>query len=155
MRKMKIFFGYFLACLSILVALATFFGLPFFSRALAVGTGITVSPWFTGGEVVRTVDHATYRTRIHRPVFDALIGEKRRGFVQVDWIRGPQGNLPTAIAEEIDFDGDSRADFSIDLQTDSLRAVLTPLQSRVQGLDGVCRLDNGIAVRVSLLNEKK
>lgn len=155
MEKIKKFTGYFLACLSILAALATFFGMSFFSRALAIGTGITVSPWFTGGETVRTVDHAAYQTRIHRPVFDALTGEKKQGFVQVDWIPGPQENLPPVITEEIDFNGDSLTDFRIDLQTGSLQAVLEPLQPRVQGLAGVYSLDNGIAVRVSLMNERK
>ena len=60
-------------------------GMTTSAARLASATGITVSPRFSGGEVIRSVDHGTYKTVIHRPVFDGLIGERRDGFIQIEW----------------------------------------------------------------------
>lgn len=113
-------------------------------------TGLTISPWFTGGEVARTVDHDTYRTDIHRPVFDALIGERKQGFVQIGWT--PLEALPARIDEEVDVDGDGQADFRVKWDTGSDQATLTPYASWVLRLEGTYRLEDALAVRVTLRN---
>lgn len=86
MDRLKAILGYSCAVCALIAALATFLGNDALSRALASATGVTVSPWYSGGEVVRTINHGPYRTDIHRPVFDALIGERETGFVQVKWV---------------------------------------------------------------------
>jgi hypothetical protein len=155
MKKIKKVLGYILACLSILIALATFFGMPYFSRTLAASTGITISPWFTGGEVVRIVDHVGYRTSIRRPVFEALIGEKKKGFLQVDWTPQAPDSLPLLVEEEIDYNGDGVTDFKVKLDTKNLEVSLTPLNPQIDGLPKVYHLDKSIALRVPLRNDKK
>ncbi len=150
MSKLTAIAGYTLAALAVPLVLVTFIGGQFWSELLVSTTGITVSPWMTGGEVVRQVDHSTYQTQIHRPVFDWLIGQRPEGFVQVDW--GPLDWLPPRIDEDVDFDGDGQPDFHVTLDTQALSAVLTPRDPRVLRLEGVYRLSDALAIRVSLRN---
>lgn len=153
MSKLKSILGYIAASLSIPIILATFMAMPFWSELLVSATGVTISPWFTGGEVARTVDHDTYRTDIHRPIFDALIGERKEGFVQVDWT--PLQAIPARIDEEIDVDGDGQADFRVEWDTGSDQATLTSYASWVLGLEGTYRLEDSLAVRVTLRNTSR
>ena len=107
--RLKACIGYAIAILTIPISLATLFGMSFFSHQLVDITGIKVSPWFTGGEIVQVIDHGTYRTLMHRPVFDGLISERTIGFIQIDW--EPGNNLPLIIRDEIDYNSDGIADF--------------------------------------------
>ena len=153
MQKVKSILGYSWSALALPVILATFVGMHSWTEKLAQVTQVKVSPWFTGGEVVRTLPHEGYVTRIHRPVFDGLLGERRSGFVQVDWVAPKfSTGLPAQIAEEIDWDGDGRADFSIQLDTTTDAAVLSPLSPRVTGSEKVIRLERQRTVRVLLEN---
>jgi hypothetical protein len=152
MSKLKAFFGYALAALGLPVVLATFIGQGFWSQSLVDSTGLHVSPWYTGDVVARTVVHADYETRIHKPVFQALIGERPEGFVQVDW--APAGAVPGHLSEEIDYNGDGRPDFRIELNTQTGQAVFTPLSPLAIGLRGTYRLRDAWAVRVDLKNGK-
>jgi hypothetical protein len=84
MQKIRTILGYTLAAGALLIVLATYMGNGGFTRFIA-GTGIKVNPRYTGGEVARTIERKGYRIMIHRPVFSALIGQSKTGFVQVDW----------------------------------------------------------------------
>ncbi len=75
------------------------------SRALISAFGLRISPRFSGGEIVRTADHGRYRTNIHRPVFNGLTGDRKTGFIQVDW--EPVTSLPETIREELDIYGNA------------------------------------------------
>ena len=82
MKTLRSILGYGAAALSILIMVATFPSIGILGEPLIRATGLTLSPNYTGGEVMRTIDHGTYQTQIHRPVFDdTLIGERKRGFV--------------------------------------------------------------------------
>jgi hypothetical protein len=113
-------------------------------------TGLTLSPWFDGGEVVQTIDHGTYQTHVHRMVFDALIGERKQGFVQVDWV--PLDALPARVDEEIDADGDGQADFRVEVNTANKETTLTPYASWVLELEGTYKPEGLLMVRVRLRN---
>ncbi len=152
MSKLKAFFGYALATLGLPITLATFMGMGFFSNSLVSTTGLRVSPWYTGDEVVHTVTHDGYETRIHRPVFQALIGERSEGFVQVDW--APPGRVPALMAEDIDYNADGQPDFRVELNTQNQQATITPYTAQVIGLHGTYRLKDAWAVRVTLKNTK-
>lgn len=143
--------GYCLAALTLPVAIATFVGMDFFARGLVEATGLKVSPWMNGGEVIQVVEHGGYQTQIHQPVFDGLFREKKEGFVQVDWT--PLKNLPPGINEEVDFDRDGRADFKIDLDVEAVSAKITKENSRVKSLEGCYKLQDGRAVRIRLINK--
>jgi hypothetical protein len=150
MSKLTAIVGYTLAFLMLPVVLATFIGMPYFAEKLVLATDLKVSPWFSGGEVVRTIDHGTYQTLIHRKVFDGLVCERSKGFAQVDWT--PLDALPSTIDEQIDLDGDGQADFRIELDTQTGKANLTASSSRVLGLERSYLLKKAWAVRVSLSN---
>jgi hypothetical protein len=153
MSKLKSVLGYTVAALSILIMMAgvgawRYMGEPFISA-----TGLKHSANWSGGEVVQTIDHGTYQTEVHRPVFDALIGERKAGFVQVAW--RPADGLPAHIDEEIDADADGQADFRIELETATEQASLTPYSPKVLELEGVYDLGETLAVRVRLENPRR
>jgi hypothetical protein len=148
MSKLKGFLGHIWALLAFFIALVTFVGFDTLPRVLVAATGITVSPRFTGGEIVRTVDHGVYKTYIHRPVFDGLIGERQEGFVQLNW--EPFAGLPPVIQEKIDYDGDHREDFLVTLDTRTGDASLTAFDTSARSIDRSYRVKKGWAVRVLL-----
>jgi hypothetical protein len=148
MKRIRPLLGYAWAVLALFVVVATFMGNRFFSRAFASATGIAISARYSGGEIRRTVEHGAYRTLIHRPVFDGLLGEHRDGFIQINW--EPLEGIPPIVEEKIDYDGDGKNDFLVRLDTGSGRAELTGLQPSVRSVDKVYRLRKGWVVRVLL-----
>jgi hypothetical protein len=153
MKKLTSFLGYLAAAFAILIMIGTVGGVAMGMGPWIVEAGsLKTSPNWTGGEVARTVDHGSYTTEIHRPVFDALIGEHKEGFVQVAW--GEFEALPETIDEDIDYDGDGQADFGICLVTAAKQAELTAYSPNVLELVGVYRLNEKMAVRVRLMNKR-
>jgi hypothetical protein len=153
MSTIKAVLGYTLAALGLPIALVTFIGMNDLANLLVSTTGLVVSPWFSGGEVAATVDHDGYETRIHQTVFQALIGERDEGFVQVDWT--PIDALPGTIDEEIDYNNDGSSDFRVELDTEARQAQITPYSEQVMYLEGVYQVkDEAVAIRVHLKNSK-
>ena len=148
MNRLKAITGYALALLSLVGFMVVILGLGGWMNLLVSATGLTVSPWFSGGQVVRTVEHGAYRTEIHRPVFDALIGERSEGFVQVSW--RPDGAVPERLDEEVDYNGDGKADFRVQVGTSPREAALTPYAPGVVSVSGPYHLTGAWAVRVEL-----
>jgi hypothetical protein len=148
MRRTRKVFGYIWAVVCTIIAVVTFMQRPYFASALATKSGVTISPRFSGGETRWIVAHAGYRTLIHRPVFDGLFSEREKGFVQVNW--EPRTGLPRMITEEIDYDGDGRADFRIMLDTITGGSSLRAYDVSVISVDRSYRLSNGWAVRILL-----
>lgn len=149
--RLQSFFCYIAAVLTLIVALVTFIGMNFFSHKLVGATGLKISPWFSGGEIVRTIDRGAYKTSQHRAVFDGLIGQKAEGFVQIDF--SPPADLPDKIDEKIDFDLDGKIDFALEYDVIGNTAVLTAYNPRVLSLAGCYVLKERRAVRVRLWNE--
>jgi hypothetical protein len=152
MKKLKSFLGYAAAVLCTFIVIAAFSGMDFFSRAVVSATGIEISPWFSGGRISGRVEHGEYETRIHEAVFQGLFQPRKKGFVQVDWVRIPPGRLPGKIFEGIDVGGDGKLDFTVECDTEKAAAAVTPLNPMVLGLEKVYRLKDGLAVRVWLDN---
>jgi hypothetical protein len=151
MEKIRPVLGYIMAVFSCLISAAILPAIVMLSEPLITATGLTISPNYSGGEVVQTIDHGAYETHVHRMVFDdVLIGERKEGFIQVDWT--PQDALPARIDEEIDADGDGQADFRIELDTASKEATLTPYAAWVLELEGAYKPKGYMLVRVRLDN---
>jgi hypothetical protein len=146
--------GYTWAVLCLIIVLATFIGLNLWTDSLASGTGIQVSPQYTGGEVRQSTDHGQYLTLVRRPVFDGLLGERRKGFVQIDWVPKDQQALPALIDEEFDIDADGNAEFGIHLDTASASVDLIKKQPWILGADPVIAIDNELILRVRLQNPR-
>ena len=154
MKIVKAMCGYLLAMLGVpLVLFALLAPQGGLGERFISATGLTLSPWIDGGEVVQTTDHGTYQTHVHRMVFDALIGERKEGFVQVDWL--PPYALPARIDEEIDADGDGQADFRVEVATATKETTLTPYAPWVLELEGTYGLEDSLVVRVTLKNPSR
>jgi hypothetical protein len=154
MSKIKSFFAYLLAFLGVPIIMATLMGMNVWAELLVKVTGVTITPWFSGGEIVMTIPHdGGYETRIHEPVFAALIGERSQGFVQIDW--APKNLTPGVIDEEVDYNGDGSVDFHIRWEPLSKEATLTPRSAFVLGLEGIYILDESYTIRVNLSNPHK
>jgi hypothetical protein len=154
MKTVQAILGYTVAALSIPLMIFAFMGAAGgLDESVAEATGLRVAPEFTGGEVVQTIDHGTYETRVHRQVFDGLLWERRKGFIQVGW--APPDNVPAYIDQEIDADQDGQADFRIELDTDTREATLTPYASYVVELQGVYKFEHETAIRVVLDNPNR
>lgn len=152
MRKLTSILGTLWALTALPLILAMFLGFGHWPRLLVAATGLEVSPWYTGGAVVNTLPRAGYTVNVHRPVFDALIGERSRGFVQVDLVPDKGAALPAAIEETIEPAGDPRLAMRIRLDTGAAKATIESGGTHVVGLEGVYTLDQGFAVRVDLRN---
>jgi hypothetical protein len=117
-------------------------------------TRLILSPNYTGCEVARTIDHGAYQAQVHRVVFDhTLIGERRKGFIQVDW--GPVDDPRARIDEEVDADGDGHPDSRMDVNTANNETTLTPYASWVLDPEGTYRLENSLTIRVRLRNPSR
>lgn len=148
MDRLKSILGYTAAVAALFIVLATFLGNHYFSYKLASATGVKVSPRFTGGEIVKTIEHDTYKTFIHRPVFDGLIGEREEGFIQIDW--ESRGMFPPVIQETVDFDGNNRPDFLIALNTATGEPSFVSYNPAAVSVEKTYKLDKGWAVRILL-----
>ncbi len=149
MNRLKSIIGYAWAILAVLIAPVTFLGHGALSRTLADVTGVTVHPRYSGGEVVSRIDHGPYSTSIHRPVFDALVGESKEGFIQMTW--APASALPERLEEPIDYNRDGRVDFAVSLNTATGEAALVKSHPTVRKPVKSYRLSDGWAVRVRLI----
>jgi hypothetical protein len=156
MKTIRSALGYGWAFLALPLLLATFIGMNHWSTLLARATGVTVSPWITGGPVTRTLPHPGYETRIHRPVFDGLWGQRAQGFVQVDWVpRNNSSALPAEITEEIDYNADGQPDFRVQFNNQTAAVTVTPLSPRVLGLNRVFHLSHNRSLRVTLRRDPR
>ena len=154
MRRLRFVLGQIAAWLALPVLLATFIGMNFWARSLAQGTGIKISPWFSGGDVRTTVKHETYETLIRRPVFDGLFSERSEGFVQVEWKAAKGAALPPLIVDPVDYDGDGRPDFTVHLDTQKNVTTLSDAAPEVIEMERTYVLGDGErAIRVRLKNK--
>ncbi len=148
MNRLKSVAGYLWAVFALFVVLATFLANDSLSARFALSTGLVVSPRYTGGDVAKTVDHGTYKTLVHRPVFDGLIAERKEGFIQINW--EATADTPPVIREGIDFNGDGKDDFLITVDTQTGTFELTPYSPSVGSIERTYKLKRGWAVRVHL-----
>lgn len=113
------------------------------------------SPRFTGGEVARSIDHGSYRTVLHRPVFDGLVGERADGFVQIDWVPVEKQSLPSAIVEDLDINGDGSSEVSVRIDTASGHVRLARKAPWVLDPEPVISIDSERILRLGLQNPNK
>jgi hypothetical protein len=153
MKRLISFLAHTWALVATPIVLGTFMANDSLSALLADGTGVTVSPWHSGGPIARETQHDGYRTVLRQPVFAGLVGQRAIGFVQVEWIPADGRDLPDPIRDSVDYDGDGSADFSVELATRANRATVSPHSARVLGLEHVFSLERDCAIRVRLRRE--
>ncbi len=153
-QKTKSILGYSWAVFCMILVLATFVGMGVWAQVLARATGVKVSPRFSGGEIARVIDHASYQTMLHEPVFQGLIEQRTGGFVQIDWRPREHQALPPVLDEEIDVDGNGTVDLRIRVDTLSDSTRLTPLQWWVIGEDKLIVAEGERILRIRLRNPR-
>jgi hypothetical protein len=152
MARAKSLLGYIAAELSVFAMFATLPALVILPQPFISATGLKTFARYSGGEVVRTVEHGAYHTQVHRMVFDALLGEAKTGFIQVGW--APPDGLPAQIDEEIDADGDEQVDLRVTVDTLHKTATVKAYAPWVLEVEGTYRLTTELAVRIRLRNPK-
>jgi hypothetical protein len=155
MRKLKSILGYAWALTALPIILATFIGMNVWAKGFAGLTGLEISPWYSGGKSAYVVSHEGYTTTVNEPVFQGLVGETKKGFVQVKWTPAEGASLPDELSEAIDFDGDGAPDFSVRLCAGADKAELEATNQLVVGVREVLDLGKERAVRVNVLNPKR
>lgn len=153
MKKILSIIGYIWAVLCLLLIPITFVGNNAFASMLAKLPFMKVNPIFSGGEADRTIDHVGFKTTINKPVFEALIGESSKGFVQVKWTGDKM--LPPVICDTIDYDHNGTRDFIIHIDTHTGKTELTPLEPHVLSLQISSRVKDSWVARINLQNPAK
>ncbi len=132
MKRVKSLLGYTAAALTVLLAIATpFVLLGKFQNAIG-GLGLRIHPTFSGGEVGQTVTRNGYRILVYRRVGQSSPLQRVEPFVQVQWT--PAGALPERVSDEVDLDGDGRADVRVEFQKAGRAVDVTPLSGRYRAM---------------------
>jgi len=162
MKRLKAVLGYAGAVLTVAAMLVMPFVLfPLFTQGVAA-TGVVVDPVYTGGETARVVAKNGYRIVVNQPVHSRAPLARPAAFVQLAW--EPAAALPGRIADEVDLDGDGRADLTacFEVPADTTAALfvdVTPAGGMVRPLRRVSkesfsalitRVGDRIVVRVPL-----
>jgi len=146
MRKFKIIAGTIWALLAMILILILFPGLNSFSGSVAKLPFMKLNPNYSGGDVAKQLVLENYIIDIRKPVFDGLIGQKKSGFVQIDW----RGNIPEVISDTIDYDLDQNADFIIRINRETNRSEITSFNGNVGNIMISTPTSYGWAIRVNV-----
>lgn len=146
MKTFKKIAGITWAILGVLLIIVLFPGLTGFSRSLAGMPFMKINPNYSGGEEVFREISPACTLVVHRPVFDGLTGERKKGFVQIDW----RGKLPEIISDTIDYDRNNIPDFIVNINTRENISKLFPSVKNVMGLNISTPASYGWTVRVGL-----
>jgi hypothetical protein len=150
MKKLLTIPAYFWAVICMLLIPITFIGSSGFAKNLAKLPFMKIHPAFSGGEVDRTYISDSLTIAINKPVFPALFGEGKRGFVQVRF--SGKVPLPVWIEEAIDYNNDASSDFTVKINTETGETVLLPISTKVKSSFISTKMKDDWVVRVDLLN---
>ena len=150
MKKVKIITGIIWAFLCLILILVFFPGFNRFSRSLANLPFMKINPNYTGGEIAYERIQANCTIVTKEPVFDGLLKERKKGFVQIDW----RGDIPGEINDTIDFDLDNTPDFGIRINTKTSDTKLDPMTGYVTGLNVSTPTSYGWAARIKLRKQE-
>jgi hypothetical protein len=111
MKRMIHFLAYGAAVLTVLFALALPIKvMPIFLTVVGA-LDLKIAPWFSGGETAFVLDRGGYQIKVYHPVYPALVGEGKKGFVQLVW--QPRSALPLKVQDAIDLSLDGTVDCEV------------------------------------------
>ncbi len=148
MSKIKTILGFLWAAAVVILIPAGFMASDGLAKKLVYASDMKITPMYTGGEVAKTIENKDYTTIIHKPVFACLVGESRKGFIQVVW--RTKGALPAVLEEKFDIDGDEKTDFTLKFNTAAKSASFDPQNGAATKIIKIYSLKSGFAVRVGL-----
>jgi hypothetical protein len=147
MKKVKIIAGITWAFLGLILILILFPGMNSFSSSAAKLPFMKINPNFTGGEISHQMISEGCTLDIRKPVFNGLIGERKHGFVQLDW----RGNITDKLNDTVDYDLDGVPDFYIFIDRKESKTEIEPFSDKVKDIRISTPASYGWAVRVDLL----
>ena len=147
MKKVKIIAGITWAFVCLILILVLFPGLNSFSESASKLSFMKINPNYNGGELARQIVSEGCTLNIRKPVFDGLIGERKNGFVQLDW----RGSLPDEFSDTIDYNFDNNPDFRISVDKLNSRTSLDAFDIKVKNVTISTPTSYGWAVRVELI----
>jgi hypothetical protein len=147
MKKLKIIAGITWAFICLIIIIVLFPGLNSFSASAARLPFMKINPNYTGGEIAYQIIETSCTLDVRRPVFDGLLSEKNKGFVQIDW----KGNVPENISDTIDYNRDNNPDFKIAIDRINTKTTLDALNKKVIGVAVSTPTSYGWAVRVEVM----
>jgi hypothetical protein len=106
-----------------------------------------INPNLTGGEAAEQIVMKSCTLVVRKPVFDGLIGERKYGFVQLDW----RGKLPDIVCDTIDYDMDKKPDFAIRISRSEPSTVLKSLNPKVRKVGISTPTSYGWSARVKIV----
>lgn len=146
MKTIKIVAGITWAIVCLIIIMVLFPALNPLAHSLSKLPFMKINPRYSGGEIVREYNKGSYAISIHRQVFDGLIGERKNGYVQVDW----RGKIPAQINDSIDYNNDKAIDFIVKIDSTTAQTTLAPLNPKVKDIEASTKTSYGWAVRVGL-----
>jgi hypothetical protein len=146
MKKIKIIAGITWAMAGLVLIIILFPGLNGFSSSAARLPFMRINPNYTGGDAAGQFISEGCTVVVRKPVFDWLIGEKKNGFVQVDW----RGNIAEIINDSIDYNLDGIPDFNVQVDRKNLDTRLVSFNPLVKNIEVSTQTSYGWAVRVGL-----
>ena len=154
MKKVISILAYTWAFACTFILLFTFVSSNALSSSLINLTDMKIDPLYTGGDIKETLREDGLIYQIHKPVFSALFGESKEGYVQVKITSDTK--LPESIVKEIDYNGDGLNDFSLNIHTPTSETRFESLQpDNPMQLNVSARVKDYWMVRVGLQNPKK
>jgi hypothetical protein len=147
MKKIKAILGIFWAFLCLVLIIILFPGLNNFSSKVGTLPFMKINPNYTGGDPERETVMQGCTLVVRKPVFDGLVGERMKGFVQIDW----RGKLPEVINDSIDYNMDGKSDFIVMITPPKPDAELKILNPKVSKVGLSTPTSYGWAIRVNVL----
>lgn len=147
MKTIKIIAGITWAFLCLILIIILFPALNPLASATSKLPFMKINPNYTGSYVVKEIMKENYSINIRKPVFSGLIGEKKNGFVQIDW----RGKLSSIIIDTIDYNDDSKKDFIVQIDTLNAQCKIVPLNPKVGEIAISTKTSYGWAIRVNVI----
>ena len=149
MKRLSTIPAYLWAIACLLLIPVTFIGNESFARQMAKLKFMKVNPVYTGGEISDSINEPGLNTYIYEPVFEAIIGESKEGFIQVKF-SSPSDTLPEMITRPIDYNLDDSNDFILEVNTVTGKTLLTSLNPLVKDIAITSKVKDEWVVRVRL-----
>jgi len=146
MKKIKIFTGILWAFAGLIVIIVMFPALNGLSASVSRLPFMKIHPRYTGGEAAYQLVEKSCTLNIRKPVFDGFFGDRKTGFVQLDWL----GTLPEVINDTIDYNKDGVKDFSVIIDRKNSKTDLVSVNNMMEKIEVSTPTSYGWSVRVGL-----
>jgi hypothetical protein len=146
MNKIKITAGIIWALVCLLLMIILYFGLGNFATGVSKLPFMKLNPNTSGGEIAQQIAMDNCTLMIRKPVFDGFIGERKIGFVQIEW----KGDLPGTINDTIDYNMDNSPDFVIGIVVPENKVNLVALNPKVRDVGISTSTSYGWAARINI-----